>query len=88
MHIIKKNIKSNILNICRSKPIKTITLLNLIEKIYKKSSKKNITGFIRGEMFKTHGSNNLLKKNIKNLTFTDIQNGLKKTILIYKKFGY
>ena len=39
-------------------------------------------------MLKTHGSNNLLKKNIKNLKFTDVQNGLKKTILIYKKFGY
>ena len=88
MHAIKNNIKSNILNICRSKPIKTITLVNLIEKIYKKSSNKNLTGFIRGEMLKTHGSNNLLKKNIKNLKFTDVQNGLKKTILIYKRFGY
>ena len=88
MHAIKNNIKSNTLNICRSKPIKTITLVDLIEKIYKKSSNKNLTGFIRGEMLKTHGSNNLLKKNIKNLKFTDIQNGLKKTILIYKKFGY
>ena len=59
-----------------------------MKKSTKKVQKKNITGFIRGEMFKTHGSNNLLKKNIKNLTFTNIQNGLKKTILIYKKFGY
>ena len=88
MHAIKNNIKSNILNICRSKPIKTITLVDLIEKIYKKSSNKNLTGFIRGEMLKTHGSKNLLKKNIKNLKFTDVQNGLKKTILIYKRFGY
>ena len=88
MHAIKNNIESNTLNICRSKPIKTITLVDLIEKIYKKSSNKNLTGFIRGEMLKTHGSNNLLKKNIKNLKFTDVQNGLKKTILIYKRFGY
>jgi len=88
MYTIKNNIKSNTLNICRSKPIKTLTLVSLIEKIYKKSSKKNLTGFIRGEMLKTHGSNTLLKKNIKNLKFIDIQNGLKKTVLIYKKFGY
>jgi len=88
MYTIKNNIKSNTVNICRSKPIKTLTLVSLIEKIYKKSSKKNLTGFIRGEMLKTHGSNNLLKKNIKNLKFTDIQNGLKKTIYIFKKFGY
>ncbi len=88
MYTIKNNIKINTVNICRSKPIKTLTLVSLIEKIYKKNSKKNLTGFIRGEMLKTHGSNNLLKKNIKNLKFTDIQNGLKKTILIYKKFGY
>lgn len=88
MHAIKNNIQSTTVNICRSKPIKTITLVGLIEKIYKKSSNKNLTGFIRGEMLKTHGSNNLLKKNIKNLKFTDIRNGLKKTVLIYKKFGY
>ena len=88
MYAIKNNIETNTLNICRSKPVKTITLVDLIEKIYKKSSNKNLTGFIRGEMLKTHGSNNLLKKNIKNLKFTDVQNGLKKTILIYKKFGY
>ena len=88
MYTIKNKIKSNTINICRSKPIKTLILVSLIEKIYKKSSKKNPTGFIRGEMLKTHGSNNLLRKNIKNLKFTDIQNGLKKTVLIYKKFGY
>ena len=47
MHAIKNNIQSTTVNICRSKPIKTITLVGLIEKIYKKSSNKNLTGFIR-----------------------------------------
>ena len=39
-------------------------------------------------MLKTHGSNNALKKNFKNLKFTDLALGLKKTIAAYKKFGY
>jgi len=45
-------------------------------------------GFVKGEMLKTHGSNNMLKKNFKNLKFTNLQLGLKKTILSYKKFSY
>ena len=39
-------------------------------------------------MFKTHGSNKLLKSNFKNIRFTDIEYGIKKTISTFKKFGY
>ena len=54
-----------IFNICRSKPIKTIHLVQLIEKIFKKTVKIRKIGFVKGEMLKTHGSNSLLKKILK-----------------------
>ena len=85
-----KNIPTDkILNICRSKPIKTTSLVNLINKIYGNKINKIInTGFVKGEMLKTHGSNKLLKKNFKNLKFTNLDVGLKKTIIAFKKFKY
>ena len=85
----KKFPTDKILNICRSKPIKTTHLVNLINKIYGNNTNKIInTGFVKGEMLKTHGSNKLLKKNFKNLKFTNLDFGLKKTITAYKKFNY
>ncbi len=80
--------KNNILNICRSKPIKTIELVKIIEKLYRKHSNKKYLGVVKGEMFKTHGCNKLLKKNFKNIKFVSVENGLKKTISIFKKTGY
>ena len=60
----KKIPTGKILNICRSKPVKTTHLVNLIHKIYGNSTNKIInTGFVNGEMLKTHGSNNCSKKN-------------------------
>ena len=86
---MKKIPNDKILNICRSKPIKTTHLVNLINKIYGNNRNKIInTGFVKGEMLKTHGSNSLLKKNFVNLKFTDLVFGLKKTVEAYKKFGY
>ena len=86
---MKKIPTDKILNICRSKPIKTTHLVNLINKIYGNNTNKIInTGFVKGEMLKTHGSNKLLKKNFKNLKFTNLDFGLKKTITAYKKFNY
>jgi len=86
---MKKIPTDKILNICRSKPIKTTHLVNLINKIYGNNTNKIInTGFVKGEMLKTHGSNKLLKKNFKNLKFTNLDFGLKKTIAAYKKFNY
>ena len=85
---LKKFPKDKLLNICRSKPIKTINLVKLISNLYGgKTSKIVNTGFVKGEMLKTHGSNNLLKKNFKKIKFTKLELGLKKTIDIYKKTG-
>jgi len=86
---MKKIPSDKILNICRSNPIKTTRLVNLINKIYGNNTNKIVnTGFVKGEMLKTHGSNKLLKKNFKNLKFTNLDFGLKKTIAAYKKFNY
>jgi len=79
---------NKIMNICRSKPIRTINLVSLIKKIYNKNFIVNNIGFVKGEMLKTHGCNKFLKSNFKKIQFTDIQQGLKKTILIFKKYGY
>tara|TARA_B110000858_G_C17726419_1_gene437898 strand:+ start:40 stop:195 length:156 start_codon:yes stop_codon:yes gene_type:complete len=47
-----------------------------------------ITGLVTEEMLKNHECNKLLKKNFKNLKFTDLDVGLKKTIIAFKKFKY
>jgi len=86
--IIKVFPVSRVINICRSKPIKTTHLVSLIKKFYRENYQFTNTGFVKGEMLKTHGSNKLLKKNFKNIKFTDIKIGLKKTILAFKKYGY
>lgn len=86
---LKKNFKYKIYNICRSKPLITNNVIKLIEKYYKKSSVEleNIP-FVKGEMLKTHGSNLRLKKEFRNLKFTDIKIGLRKTISYFKKFKH
>ncbi len=85
---IKKIPPKKIINICRSGPIKTTQLISILQKFYKKNFRIQKIGFVNGEMLKTHGCNKLLKKNFKNIKFTDIRSGLKKTVLFYKKYGY
>lgn len=84
----KKNITKKTINICRSRPIKTIDLVLMLKKICKnKNLKINKTGFVKGEMIKTHGCNNKLKKNIGKINFTNLREGLVKTIKVYNSFG-
>ena len=86
---IKKNLNNKIYNICRSNPIITINLVQMITNLYKvKKIKIEKTKFIKGEMLKTHGCNKKLKKDFGNIKFTDIKIGLKNTIKKYKKYGY
>ena len=88
--VIKKKLKNETINICRSKPIITNRLVSLIIKIYKTKKKPNIQkiGFVKGEMFKTHGSNKKLKKEFGNIKFTDIKKGLKETIKVFKRLKF
>ena len=84
----KKNISKKTINICRSKPIQTIDLVLMMKKICKnKNLKINKTGFVKGEMLKTHGCNSKLKKTIGKINFTNLREGLVKTIKVYKSFG-
>ena len=84
----KKNITKKTINICRSRPIKTIDLVLMLKKICKnKNLKINKTGFVKGEMLKTHGCNSKLKKTIGKINFTNLREGLVKTIKVYKSFG-
>ena len=84
---ILKNMKFDLYNICRSKPILTNQLVKLISTYFKsKAIKIKKISFVKGEMLKTHGSNVKLKKEFGNLKFTDIKTGLKKTIKHFKKY--
>tara|TARA_Y100000816_G_scaffold211549_1_gene157188 strand:+ start:11333 stop:12283 length:951 start_codon:yes stop_codon:yes gene_type:complete len=85
---LKKNTNKKIINICRSKPIRTIELVNILKKnCNKKNIKIKMTGFVKGEMLKTHGSNKKLKKYIGNMKFTDLKKGINKTVKAYNLFG-
>ena len=88
LSIIKK-INNKIINICRSKPIITNKLVELIIKNYSINLPKiKKTGFVKGEMLKTHGSNKFLKKNFGNIIFTDIKKGISITINSFKKNNF
>ena len=84
---INLKITNSIINICRSKPVLTKKLIKIILKYYpaKNIFLKNIKP-VKGEMFKTHGSNAKLKKIFGKIKFTDLENGLKKTIKNYIKY--
>ncbi len=85
---LKKKLNKQIINICRSKPIRTDKIINLILKFLKqKNVKLKMTKFVKGEMLKTHGSNLKLQKYIGKFKFTNLNIGLKKTVEYYKKYG-
>lgn len=88
--ILKRSInirtKKKIINICRSKPIQTIKLINLIKK-FLKQKELNVL-FVKpqkGEMLKTYGDNSILKREIGKIKFTNFEEGLKNTIRNFNK---
>ena len=84
---LRKKINNKTLNICRSKPIITLDLVQLILKIYGvKKAKIKKTNFVKGEMLKTHGSNNNLKKYFGKIKFKELKKGIKETIKIFKLY--
>lgn len=86
---LRYNLNQSVLNICSSKPVQTKHLVNIINKIYKKKNKNiSLIKSIKGEMLKNHGSNTKLKLFFKNIKFTNLNLGLKKTIKVFKKYGY
>ena len=82
------NNKIKILNIARSKPVKNIDLIYEIKKIYRQKKENfNFIKTVKGEMLKTHGCNKKLINNFKKFKFTKLNEGLVKTIKIFKKYG-
>ncbi len=85
---LRKKIKKQTINICRSKPIQTIDIVRILKKtLNKKKIKINNTKFVKGEMLKTHGCNKKMRK-ISNFKFTNLEIGLKKTVKMYKKYKF
>jgi len=81
---LNKGILGNyIFNICSGHPLKIIDLISLIEKYIFKKAQIIKRPYRKGEMIKTYGDNQLLKKNIKFNDFTNINDGIKKTIKWY-----
>ena len=81
---IDKNLK--IFNICASNPIKINDVILLVQNILKKKIKLQYAHKRKGEMKITYGSNSKLINYIKFGKFTNINDGLKKTIKWFKKF--
>jgi len=79
-------VKNNIINLCGSKPIKIILLINLFKKFFKKNFNYTLEGRRVGEVFKTYGSNKKLVKYFKYRKFVSIVKGVKKTIHWFNKY--
>ncbi len=85
---LNRKLNNKIINICRSKPIRTDNLISILLRYNgKKKTKIKLINFVKGEMLKTHGSNLKLKKFIGNFKFTDLNTGIKHTIKNFKKYG-
>jgi UDP-glucuronate 4-epimerase len=82
---IKIKKKHTILNICSSKPLKLIYVINKLSKItsFKKIKKIRLNNI---EVLKTYGDNTKLRRIIKNFNFTKFEIGLKNTYDWYLKF--
>jgi len=85
--LIKKKInkKHTILNICSSRPLKLIYVINKLSKItsFKKIKKIKLNDI---EVLRTYGDNTKLKRIIKNFKFTKFETGLKNTYDWFFKF--
>ena len=79
-------IKKKIFNICSSKPIKIKKIIPIINKYSKQKCKIVLKPYRKGEMIKTYGDNKQIKKITNFKKFTNINEGIKKTIKWYLSF--
>jgi UDP-glucuronate 4-epimerase len=80
------HVKNNTINLCGSKPIKIILLINLFKKFFKKNFSYSLQERRVGEVFKTYGSNKRLVQYFKYKKFVSIVKGVKKTIHWFNKY--
>lgn len=86
--LLSKKIDQNLktFNVCASNPIKINDIISLVQNILKKKIKLQYAKKRKGEMKITYGSNSKLINYIKFRKFTNINDGLKKTIRWFQKF--
>ena len=89
----RKNLKKNklktnfeILNIGYGQPVKLMDCVKILEKNLGKTAKKKYLSFQKGDMHKTYSNNNKIEKMIKYKTSTNIEEGIKKFVMWYKKY--
>jgi UDP-glucuronate 4-epimerase len=80
--------KKRVFNICASKPIQMLKLVSIINNKLKHSTKLILLPKRKGEILKTYGSNIFLKRIFKIKKFTNISEGLNKTISAFIKYGF
>ncbi len=80
--------KNNTFNICSSKPLKLINIIQLIDKYNKIKTKLKFKPLRKGEIIKTFGDNAHMKKIIKYKKFTNLNEGIKKTVKWYKNYKF
>lgn len=78
--------KSDVFNICGSKPISLIHLVKLFKKIVGNSKIVKRT-FQKGDILKSYGSNKKLIKVLGKLKFTDFDEGFINTLKWYQKYN-
>tara|TARA_B100001057_G_scaffold10449_1_gene9916 strand:+ start:7193 stop:8164 length:972 start_codon:yes stop_codon:yes gene_type:complete len=88
IYLLSKKIDPNlkVLNICASNPVKINDIIFLVQNIIKKKIKLNYENKRKGEMKITYGSNKKLMKYINFKKFTNINDGLIKTIKWFQEF--
>jgi len=83
----KKNDKRHqIFNIGNNKPIQTLKLVNILERLLNKKAKKNYLSLQKGDVKRTSSNILLLKKNINFKPKTKLKNGLIQFVKWYKSY--
>ncbi len=83
---ITKKIPYNIFNVCSQKTVSLKTYIKLIEKSLNMKSTKIMRKLQKGDVIKTNGSVKSLFNYIKYKPTTDIEKGINKFVIWYKKF--
>ena len=78
--------KFQILNIGNSKPVQTLKMLNILEKILKKKAKKKLSKKFKADSFKTSANTYLIQNMYKMKIKTKMEDGLNYFIEWYKSY--
>lgn len=81
---LKKNLKNNIYNVCVSRPVFLVKMLNIIKKFIPTINLKNAP-VDHADVFKTHGDNKKIMKILGKLKVTNLDIAIQNTINWYKK---